>query len=170
MRKGAKMPRGMSLIEFSDKYNSEGACRSDMWERRLRFEFECPECHGTADYKMERAFRWECAKCKRQVKLSAGTVFDNTEIGLRKWYFAAFLPVSSKGGISAKELQSQIGVTYKSAWYVNRRLREAMETANNKYKPDGIVPNLQKSCPNNVRKYRERYRFKKQTNYLKELI
>jgi len=58
---------------------------------------------------------------------------------LRKWYYAAYLIISSKGGMSAKELEHHIGVTYKTAWYVNRRLRESMGTANNKYKLDGIV-------------------------------
>jgi transposase-like protein len=58
---------------------------------------------------------------------------------LRKWYYAAYLIISSKGGMSAKELENHIGVTYKTAWYVNRRLREAMGTANNKYKLDNIV-------------------------------
>lgn len=139
MRKGVKVPKEMSLIEFSDKYNCESACRLDLWERRLRIGFECPHCHCVAGYKLEKTLKWECAKCKHQVSLIAGTVFDNTKIGLRKWYFAAFLLVSSKGGISAKELQHQIGVTYKTAWYVNRRLREAMGTANNKYKLDGII-------------------------------
>lgn len=139
MGKGVKVPKRMSLIDFSDKYNSESACRQDLWERRQRLGFECPDCHCDTGYKLKRTFRWECVKCKHQVSLLAGTVFDNTKIGLRQWYFAAFLLVSSKGGISAKELQSQIGVTYKTAWYVNRRLREAMGTANNKYKLDGIV-------------------------------
>ena len=139
MQKGIKVPKVMSLIEFCDKYNTESACRLDLWERRLRLEIECPYCHSITGYKLERTLKWQCTKCKHQVSLTAGTVFDNTKIGLRKWYFAAFLLVTSKGGISAKELQSQIGVTYKTAWYVNRRLREAMGTANNKYRLDGIV-------------------------------
>jgi transposase-like protein len=54
-------------------------------------------------------------------------------------HLATFLIVSSKSGISAKELQSQIGVTYKTAWYVNRRLREVMRIANDKYKLSGNV-------------------------------
>ena len=70
--------------------------------------------------------KWQCAGCRHQIYLTAGTVFDNSKLELRKWYLATFLIVSSKSGISAKELQSQIGVTYKTAWYVNRRLREVM--------------------------------------------
>ena len=48
MRKGVKVPKEMSLIEFSDKYNSESACRLNLWERRLRIGFECPNCHSVA--------------------------------------------------------------------------------------------------------------------------
>jgi len=139
MQKGIKKPKEMSLIEFSDKFGSEDNCRNDLWERRVKIGYNCPACDSNDGYKLKKALRWECKNCKHQVSIYANTVFENTKIELRKWYLAAFLIVSSKGGISAKELQRQIGVTYKTAWYVNRRLREAMGIANDKYKLDGIV-------------------------------
>jgi transposase-like protein len=129
----------MSLIEFSDKYNNEENCRKDLWERRLKIGFECPKCNSTLGYNVESKKRWQCSKCRHQISFTANTVFDNTKIDLRKWYYAAYLIVSSKGGMSAKELERHIGVTYKTAWYINRRLREAMGTANSKYKLTGFV-------------------------------
>lgn len=139
MRKGINKPKEMSLIEFSDKFGSEDNCRNDLWERRVKIGYNCPACNSKDGYKLKNALRWECKNCKHQVSIYANTVFENTKIELRKWYLAAFLIVSSKSGISAKELQRQIGVTYKTAWYVNRRLREAMGVANDKYKLDRIV-------------------------------
>jgi transposase-like protein/ribosomal protein L37AE/L43A len=139
MQKGIKKPKEMSLIEFNDKFGNENNCRNDLWERRLKIGYKCPLCQSTEGYKIENALRWECRDCKHQVGIYATTVFENTKIELRKWYLAGFLIVSSKGGISAKELQRQIGVTYKTAWYVNRRLREAMGIANDKYKLDGVI-------------------------------
>lgn len=134
-----KIPKPMSLIEFSDNFNNEEKCRQDLWLKRLAIGFKCPRCENTVGYKLNKTLKWECANCKHQISLIANTVFDNTKIELRKWYFAAYLILSSKGGMSAKELERHIGVTYKTAWYVNRRLREAMGTANNKYKLNGTV-------------------------------
>lgn len=139
MQKDISKPKEMSLIEFNDKYGNEDNCRQDLWERRLKIGFECPKCFCVDGYKINKELRWECKGCKHQISITSGTVFDNSKLELRKWYLAAFLIVSSKSGISAKELQRQIGVTYKTAWYVNRRLREVMKTANNQYKLVGTV-------------------------------
>jgi len=139
MQKGERKPKRMSLIEFSDKYGKEEFCRQDLWKRRLEIGYECPKCFSANGHIIEKNYIWQCKSCNHQIKLTAHTVFDNTKLELRKWYLAAFLLISSKSGVSAKELQSQIGVTYKTAWYVHRRLREAMQTANGKYKLEGVV-------------------------------
>ena len=139
MRKGVSVPKEMSIIEFFEKFGSNEQCRRDLWMKRLAIGFECPKCEGYIGYELESKYLWQCKNCGHQVSLIAGTAFDNTKIGLQKWYLAAFFIISSKSGISAKELQHQIRVTYKTAWYVNRRLRDAMRLANDKYKLDGIV-------------------------------
>jgi transposase-like protein len=139
MKKGDKRPKEMSMLEYYDKYSNEEKCRDDFWKRRKEIGFKCSICNCDEGCVFETIFRWECKNCKHQVTIYSGTVFENTKLNLRKWYYAAFLIVSSKGGISAKELQSQIGVTYKTAWYVNRRLREAMGDANDKYKLEGTA-------------------------------
>jgi len=136
MRKGAKR---MSLIEFSEKYATEQVCVDDLWERRNKRGFSCSKCGWAVGYKIATRNIWECKNCKHHTSTLVGTAFDNSKLELRKWYWAAFLLISSKAGISAKELEFQIGVTYKTAWYVNRRLREAMRFANEKYKLCGIV-------------------------------
>jgi ribosomal protein L37AE/L43A/transposase-like protein len=139
MQKGVSAPREMSIIEFFEKFGSNEQCRKDLWEKRLDYGFECPKCKGRSGYELEAKYLWQCKSCGHQVSLIAGTAFDNTKIGLQKWYLAAFFILTSKSGISAKELQHQIRVTYKTAWYVNRRLRDVMRLANDKYKLDGIV-------------------------------
>jgi transposase-like protein len=139
MQKGEKTPRKISLIEFSKKYSSEEKCRCDLWSKRCIIGYKCSKCSCIDGYKIEKIFLWQCKKCTHQMKLISGTVFENSKLELEKWYWAAFLMISSKAGISAKELQSQIGVTYKTAWYVLRRLREVMLISNDKYKLGGIV-------------------------------
>lgn len=139
MQKGIGVPKEMSIIEFFEKFGSNEQCRKDLWEKRLEIGFKCPKCNSRLGYEIESNYLWQCKNCGHQVSLIAGTAFDNTKIGLQKWYLAAFFILSSKSGISAKELQHQIRVTYKTAWYVNRRLRDAMRLANDKYKLSGIV-------------------------------
>jgi ribosomal protein L37AE/L43A/transposase-like protein len=139
MKKCIKKPKVMTLIEFAQKYITEEKCCEDLFYRRFNDDYKCPKCDRKKGYKIETRYIWQCSKCGHQVSITAGTVFDNTKIGLQKWYFASYLIASSKGGISAKELQHQIGVTYKTAWYINRRLREVMQLSNDKYKLSGIV-------------------------------
>ena len=139
MKKGEKNPKRMSLIEFSEKYATEDLCVADFWVRRCKGSFSCSRCGATEGYKLKTRKIWKCKNCKSQTSILVGTIFENSKLELRKWYWAAFLIISSKAGISAKELQSQIGVTYKTAWYVHRRLREVMRMANDKYKLCGTV-------------------------------
>jgi transposase-like protein len=139
MRKGEKVPKRMSLIDFSEKYATEELCVADFWSRIFEDAFSCAQCGSASGYKLKTRKIWKCKICKKQTSILVGTVFENSKLELRKWYWAAFLMISSKAGISAKELQSQIGVTYKTAWYVHRRLREVMRLANDKYELSGIV-------------------------------
>lgn len=139
MKKGEKTPKRMSLIEFSKKYASEEICVSDLWERRNKDGFSCSKCGSQEGYKSKTRKIWVCKKCNYQTSILINTVFENSKLSIEKWYWATFLMISSKAGISAKELQFQLGVTYKTAWYVNRRLREVMQLANDKYKLCGTI-------------------------------
>jgi transposase-like protein/predicted RNA-binding Zn-ribbon protein involved in translation (DUF1610 family) len=139
MQKGEKVPKRMSLIKFSEKYATEEMCIADLWERINKTDFVCSKCGNTEGYRAKYRKIWVCKKCKHHNPILVGTVFENSKLEIRKWYWAAFLMICSKAGISAKELQLQIGVTYKTAWYVNRRLREVMRLANDKYQLCGTV-------------------------------
>jgi transposase-like protein len=136
MAKGVKR---MSLIEFSEKFATERACVDDLWQRRRQMGLSCASCGNANVSEITTRNTWQCSRCRHHTSIFSGTVFENSKLELRKWYWAAFLLICSKAGISAKELELQIGVTYKTAWYVNRRLRETMRFANDKYKLSGIV-------------------------------
>lgn len=128
----------MNLV-FSKKYTSEEICVSDLWERRNKDGFSCSKCGSQEGYKSKTCKIWVCKKCNYQTSILINTVFENSKLSIEKWYWATFLMISSKAGISAKELQFQLGVTYKTAWYVTRRLREVMQLANDKYKLCGTI-------------------------------
>ena len=91
----------------------------------------CPHC-GEAENvkplkgKSHRPGLHKCYSCKGNFSVAVGTVFERSKIPLNKWILASHLMASSKKGISAHQLHRQLGVTYKTAWFMEHRLREAM--------------------------------------------
>lgn len=91
----------------------------------------CPHCGGTdkctkLEGKKHRAGLYQCGDCRQQFTVTVGTVFERSKVALNKWLLATFLMASSKKGISAHQLHRTIGVTYKTAWFMFHRIREAM--------------------------------------------
>jgi transposase-like protein len=70
---------------------------------------------------------YQCNACRKQFTVMVGTVFERSHIPLNKWLMAAFLLCASKKGISAHQMHRMLGITYKSAWFMMHRLREAMK-------------------------------------------
>src|SRR6267143_1352685 len=69
---------------------------------------------------------WKCPACRKQFTVTVGTIFESSHIPLNKWLLAFYLLCSSKKGMSAHQLHRMLGVTYKSAWFMAHRIREAM--------------------------------------------
>lgn len=98
----------------------------------------CPHCGGVdrvkkLEGKSHRPGLFQCGDCRKQFTVTVGTVFERSKVPLNKWLLATFLMASSKKGISAHQLHRTIDVTYKTAWFMFHRIREAMKT------PDGIM-------------------------------
>ena len=92
----------------------------------------CPHCGSVAKHydlqgKAHRVGLWKCKDCREQFSVTVGTVFERSKIGLHIWLQAVYLLCSSKKGISSKQLERTLGVTYKTAWFISHRLREAMK-------------------------------------------
>ncbi len=89
--------------------------------------FRCAGCgHGQA-YSHKKRLIEECTACGKQHSILAGTLFEQTKTGLAKWFLAIYLVTSSKGGISAMELQRQMGFgSYQTAWSWLHKIRRAM--------------------------------------------
>jgi transposase-like protein len=118
----------MSVLSEPHFHNEEAAfarLESIVWAQG-RF---CPRCGGfdrITKVKGGRMGLWRCGPCKRQFTVTVGTVFERSHIKLHLWFQAAHLMASSKKGISAHQLHRTLGITYKSAWFMAHRLREAM--------------------------------------------
>lgn len=90
----------------------------------------CPRCGGfdrITAVKGGREGLRRCGPCKREFTVTVGTVFERSHVKLHIWFQAAHLMASSKKGISAHQLHRTLGVTYKTAWFMEMRLREAMK-------------------------------------------
>jgi transposase-like protein len=94
----------------------------------------CPHCGSEDAYQLKgkatRVGLKKCAKCRKQFTVKVGTVYESSHIPLHKWLQATYLMCSSKKGISALQIQRTLEITYKSAWFMCHRIREAMKDSN----------------------------------------
>lgn len=91
----------------------------------------CPKCGSINDaYATSRPGKYRCKakECRADFTVTVGTVFERSKIPLHKWLLASFLLCSSKKGMSSHQLHRVLGVTYKTAWFMTHRIREAMAT------------------------------------------
>src|SRR5438876_5694987 len=117
-----------SLIEFQDRFATENACAQYLFKRRWPEGFVCPGCgNGRAWSLQTKAFTYECAGCGRQTSVTARTIMHASKLPLTRWFWAAFLMATHSNGISALQLQSQLGLgSYRTAWMLCAKLRRAM--------------------------------------------
>ena len=118
------------MREFQRQFASEAACQDYLAACRWPDGFACPRCDHRRAYQMTQHRRWQCAACRYQVSLTAGTILHNTKTPLSVWFWAAYLAVTDKRGISALLLQRQLGLSrYETAWMLLHKLRRAMVNA-----------------------------------------
>jgi transposase-like protein len=88
----------------------------------------CPACEAKHVSFLKSRRIWKCLDCHRQFSVKLGTIFEDSALGLDKWLPALWLVANSKNGISSYEMARSLGITQKSAWFVNHRIRLAMRT------------------------------------------
>jgi predicted RNA-binding Zn-ribbon protein involved in translation (DUF1610 family) len=117
-----------SLIEFQSRFATEAACAKYLFERRWPDGFVCPGCGGSRAWGLKtKPFTYECAACGRQTSVTAGTIMHASKLPLTAWFWAAFLMATHSNGISALQLQSQLGLgSYRTAWMLCAKLRRSM--------------------------------------------
>ena len=95
----------------------------------------CPHCGEVENVtrlqgKSHRAGLIQCNSCLKNFTVTVGTVFERSKVPLNKWMLATYLLASSKKGMSAHQIHRMLGVTYKTAWFMMHRIREAMKPTN----------------------------------------
>jgi transposase-like protein len=117
---------------FADEEKARDFLESKRWPNGA----VCPRCKAVEVYKLTakpdskhpvRRGVYKCAKCREQFTVRIGTIFEESKIPLCKWLMAIHLMTSSKKGVSSHQIARECGITQKSAWFLNHRIREAMK-------------------------------------------
>ncbi len=118
----------MSRTAFNKRFPDDTACARHLYEKRWPNGFVCPKCQGAKAWTLEsKPFTFECATCSRQTSVTAGTIFHRSHLSLLTWFLAIYAIASHSNGISALQLQAQLGLgSYKTAWLMLQKLRRAM--------------------------------------------
>jgi transposase-like protein len=119
----------MAAAIESEHFHNEEAARKYLEAIRWPDGPVCPHCGSAVKpYKTARVGKYRCGDkdCRKDFTVRVGTVFEASHIPLHKWLLAAYLLCSSKKGISSHQLHRVLGLTYKTAWFMSHRLREAM--------------------------------------------
>ena len=120
------MPKTLqeAVVYFADPNN----CREYVVARRWPNGVTCPTCGNAKVSFLKNQNKWQCTShhAKRQFSVKTGTIFEDTPISLDKWLCAMWLIVNCKNGISSCEVARDLGITQKSAWHHDHRIRLAL--------------------------------------------
>jgi transposase-like protein len=127
----------MNLIDVGKEFATEEACLAYLEELRWPQGVRCPQCGGNKISRIERRksgknkrqLLYQCLEqtCHWQFSATAGTIFHDSHLPLSKWFLAVALVLNAKKGLSAKQMERDLGVSYRTAWYLCHRIRKAME-------------------------------------------
>ena len=117
-----------SIFEFDREFPDDDACLDRLWrERYPTGRTKCPKCSRVSAFHREAGRpSWECQWCGHHIHPMVGTIFENSATSMRLWFYAIYLMASTRCGISAKQLERELGVTYKTAWRMFRQIRSLL--------------------------------------------
>jgi predicted nucleic acid-binding Zn-ribbon protein len=126
----------MNTINVTKQFDTEGKCLDYLEKMRWPMGVACLKCGSQkvgrvtreSKSKNKRTRLYECLEreCGHQFSATSGTIFHDTHLPLRTWFMALALVCEAKKGISACQLQRNLGMSYRTAWYLAHRIREAM--------------------------------------------
>jgi len=118
------MKAKFTIKDFNTTYKTDDDCLDKLFQDRYGNLEVCPECgKKTTFHKVSNRKCYSCACCGHQLHPLADTIFHKSSTSLKSWFYAIFLFSISKNGVSAKELERHLGVTYKCAWRMAHKIR-----------------------------------------------
>ena len=128
-----------TLIDMQRDYPDERACMERPFRHHYPNGITCPKC-GVVDARyhyIPNRKRFACQWCGHQVFPTAGTIFDHSSTPLTKWFYAIYLMSQTRTGVSAKQLERELGVTYKTAWRMFKMIRSVLDEGGDVFGGDG---------------------------------
>lgn len=111
-----------TIKDLQKQFPTDDVCLDFIFQARHSVDCSC----GGSYSRVKGRKQYQCSKCRYQIAPTAGTIFHKSATPLTTWFYALFIFSNAKSGISAKELERQIGVTYKCAWRMLKQIREAL--------------------------------------------
>ena len=129
-----------SILEFQKHFSSEEKCREYLEQQRWNGTPACPFCGSLNVCRFSNGIIFKCREkqCRSKFSVTVGTIYENTKIPLIKWFFATYILSVHSKGISSLQLAIWLGITQKTAWHLNHRIRQ-MLTNNAPELLEGIV-------------------------------
>src|SRR4051794_26876729 len=121
-----------SLMEFMRDFPDDATCLEFLWHQRFANDSDqaqCPKCERLRKFhKVRSRPSWSCDTCGLHVHPTAGTIFHRSATSLHLWFYAMYLMTSTRCAVSAKHLERELGVTYKTAWRMANLIRNQLMT------------------------------------------
>jgi transposase-like protein len=120
----------LSLVEFMRTYPDDAACLDRLWRERYAPDghtADCPRCGKPRRFhRTKTRASYTCDTCGLHIHPMKGTIFEKSTTSLQLWFYAIYLMASTRCGISAKQMERELGVTYKTAWRMMNRIRNEL--------------------------------------------
>lgn len=118
------MKTRFTIKDFDKMYPNDEACLNEIFKNRYGHLKICPQCNKkTKFYKVKNRKCYTCQYCGYQISPLSNTIFHKSSTSLKNWFYSLYLFSNSKNGVSAKELERHLGVTYKCAWRIAKQIR-----------------------------------------------
>jgi transposase-like protein len=145
-KRAASSDSKYSLMEFMKEFSDDDACLEFLWRQRYSedgIHATCPKCKVEREFKRyehaQQRQAWTCQACGKHLAPTAGTIFHKSSTSLHLWFYAMYLMASTRCGISAKQLERELGVTYKTAWRIAHQIRHELMAQDSEVF-DGVTP------------------------------
>lgn len=130
----------MKIYEFTQNFPDENSCRMHFKAFREREGIVCKKCSCTKHYWLQSKWQWQCSECRFRTTLRSGTIMEAAKLPFYKWYLCMAFMSSTKKGISALEMQRQIGHRrYRTIWVMMHKIRVGMGKRDDKYTLNGGI-------------------------------
>ena len=135
-----RMKKDMNTLYFTQQFPDETACREHYRDMRIKKGLTCKKCSGTCHFCLASKWQFECKVCHFRTTLRSGTVMEHSNLSFRIWYLVILFMTATKKGISACEMQRQLGYKrYMTVWSLMHRIRTLMGERDDLYSLTGMI-------------------------------